>query len=259
DPGADGAVRAFAFHGNTVFAGGDFANVNGGTPRAGVAALDRQTGASDPLALELSSEERAGPTSPPVARVGALFASPQTGLLAGGTFVTRSPEPLTENLAVRGLVPLPVDGTDTTDPELALSASRRRFAVGRRATPPDGTATATARRRKVRRGTTLRLRLSEAARVRFDLLKKSSGRRAGRRCVKPTRRNRTRKRCTRLTRTGTFRRSAPAGSSKVAFSGRIRRKALKPGRYALRATPTDAAGNSGSARSLSITIVRVPR
>ncbi|HKP21015.1 MAG TPA: hypothetical protein VJT68_05830, partial [Thermoleophilaceae bacterium] len=110
DPGADGAVRAFAFHGNTVFAGGDFANVNGGTARPGVAALDRQTGASDPLALELSTEERAGPTSPPVARVGALFASPQTGLVAGGTFVTRSPEPLTENLAVRGLVPLPVDG-----------------------------------------------------------------------------------------------------------------------------------------------------
>jgi hypothetical protein len=39
-------------------------------------------------------------------------------------------------------------------------------------------------------------------------------------------------------------------------SGRIRRKALKRGRYVLRATPTDTAGNTGSARSLSITIVR---
>lgn len=261
DPGADGTVRALAFHGNTVFAGGDFASVNGGTPRPGVAALDRQTGASDPLALELSPEERSGPTSPSVSRVGALFASPQTGLLAGGSFVTRSPQPLTENLAAFGLVPLPVDGTpDTTDPGLSLTASRRRFGVGRRATPLDGNATATARkRRRVPRGTTLRLRLTEPARVRFDLLKKSSGRRVGRKCVKPSRKNRTRKRCTRLTRKGTFRRSAPASRSKVAFSGRIRRRALKAGRYALRATPTDAAGNTGSARSLSIRIVRVAR
>jgi len=53
-----------------------------------------------------------------------------------------------------------------------------------------------------------------------------------------------------------FRRSAPAGRSRVAFSGRIRRRALKRGRYLLRATPTDAAGNTGRTRSLSITIVR---
>jgi hypothetical protein len=257
DPGADGTVRALAFHGNTVFVGGDFASVNGGTLRPGVAALDRQTGASDPLALELSPEERSGPT-PPVTRVGALFAAPQTGLLAGGTFVTRAPEPLTENLATFGLPPLPGGGSppDTTDPDLALTASRRRFAVGRRPTPVDGNATAARARRRARRGTTLRLFLSEAARVRFDVLKKSTGRRVGKRCVKPTRRNRGRKRCTRLTRKGTFRRAAPAARSKVAFSGRIRRRALKRGRYALRATPTDAAGNTGTRRSLSIKIVR---
>ena len=182
----------------------------------------------------------------------------------GGSYVMNTPALRAANFAAFGLPPLPVGGVppptggDGTDPELALSASRRRFGVGRRATPRDGTATATqrARRKKAPRGTTLRLVLSEPARVRFDLLKKSSGRRVGRRCVKPTRANRKRKRCTRLTRKGTFRRSAPAGRSKVAFSGRIGRKALKRGRYALRATPTDAAGNRGKAASLSIRIVR---
>ena len=69
----------------TVFAGGDFLNVNGGVPRAGIAALDALTGVSDPLSVELIPEGRAGPL-PPVARVDALLASPPTGLLMGGSF-----------------------------------------------------------------------------------------------------------------------------------------------------------------------------
>ena len=123
--------------------------------------------------------------------------------------------------------------------------------------PAGRDATAAAKKpKKAPRGTTLRLRLSEPARVRFELLIRSSGRRVGKKCVKPTRANRKRKRCIRLSRKGTFRRSAPAGRSNVAFSGRVGRKALKRGSYVLRATPTDAAGNTGRARSLSITIVR---
>jgi hypothetical protein len=255
NPGADAQVRALAAYGSTVFAGGDFANVNGGVPRAGIAALNALTGASDPMSITLTPEERSGP-APPVTRVDALFASQSTGLLTGGTFVMRAPTPRAANLTVFGLPPLPTPLADLTKPSLRLSASRRRFAVGRRATPRDGTATAAAKKRKkARRGTTLRLRLSEAARVRFEVLLKTKGRKVGKRCLKPRRANRKRKRCVRLVRKGTFTRSAPAGSSRVAFSGRIRRKALKRGRYLLRATPTDAAGNRGKRRSLSIRIV----
>lgn len=260
DPSVDAPARSLAVYGPTVFAGGDFANVNGGVPRAGIAALDAQTGASDPLSVDLSPEERSGPLLPPVARVGVLFASPQTGLLTGGSFVMDTPTLRTANLAAFGLPPLPLGGVataDDTDPDLSLTVSRRRFGVGRRATPPDGTATASRRaRRNAPRGTTLRLRLSEPARVQFELLIKSKGRRVGKKCVETTRANRKRKRCIRLTRKGTFRRSAPGGRSKVPFSGRIGRRALKRGRYVLRATPTDAAGNTGKARSQSITIVR---
>jgi hypothetical protein len=53
-----------------------------------------------------------------------------------------------------------------------------------------------------------------------------------------------------------FARSMAAGRSTLAFSGRIRGRALEPGRYALRATPTDAAGNRGTPRSITIRIQR---
>ena len=94
------------------------------------------------------------------------------------------------------------------------AVSRTPFRVAPGATPRDGTAKAAAK--KAPRGTTLTLRLSEPARVRFEVLVKGKGRKVSRNCVKPTRKNRKRRRCTRLTaKRPVFLRSAPAGRSKV--------------------------------------------
>jgi hypothetical protein len=46
----------------------------------------------------------------------------------------------------------------------------------------------------------------------------------------------------------------PAGTSRLAFSGRLAR-ALRPGLHRLVATPTDAAGNRGAARRATFTIL----
>jgi hypothetical protein len=258
NPGADAPVNSLATFGPTVFAGGDFATA-GGVPRTGVAELDAQTGAPGAFSPALGAEERGGP-SPPVTRVGALFASPATGLLMGGSYVMNSPAPRAANLSLFGLAPLPPGGGDGTDPTLAFSASRKRFRAGRGRTRADGNATparTAARRKRTPAGTTLRLRLSEAARVRFRVLVRTKGRRVGGRCVKQTRRNRNRRRCIRpVPKRPAFTRSAPLGRSRVRWSGRLGRKALKPGRYILRATPTDLAGNTGKARQLKIRVVR---
>jgi len=201
-PRADAPVRALTPYGPTVFAGGDFANVNGSAPLAGFAALDALTGAPGPAGLDLSTEERGGPL-PAVTRVGALIASPDLGLLTGGSFVMNAPVPRAANLAAFSLPPLPPlppggggggppGGTpvDGIAPNLGLAASRRRFRVGRAATPANANATAAAK--KARRGTTLKLSLSEPAQVRFVIRQKARGRKVGDRCVKPTRANRKR-------------------------------------------------------------------
>jgi hypothetical protein len=275
NPGADATVRSLATYGPTIFAGGDFANA-GGVPRAGIADFDAQSGAPDTFSLTLDTEER-GNLSSAGTRVNALSASPTTGLVTGGTFVMNSPTPRTANLNVFGLAPLPAGGTtggqapgggdaggvtpgDGTDPVLGLAASRRRFRAARGATRADGKATPARnarRRRRTPAGTTLTLRLSEAARVKFEVLVKTRGRRVGKRCVKQTRRNRSRRPCTRLVvKKPAFTRSAPLGRSRVKWTGRLGRKALKSGSYVLRATPTDAAGNTGKARQISFRIVR---
>jgi hypothetical protein len=110
-----------------------------------------------------------------------------------------------------------------------FSLTRKSFAVsGRR----------TAVAAKVARGTVLRWSLSEPAQVKITIqrLVRKRGR-------------------LRAVRAGVLRRSAPSGAYRLAFSGRIGRKALKPGRYRLRVVATDKAGNVSKQRRVNFRIV----
>ncbi len=119
---------------------------------------------------------------------------------------------------------------------------------------------ATARKKKPPRGTRVTFNLNEAATVRFTVTRRAKGRKVKRGkktvCAKPTKKNRKRKRCTRVvTLKGSFSRTGVAGTNSFHFTGRLRGRKLKPGRYRLVATPS-AGGKRGKPTSTGFRIVR---
>ena len=123
--------------------------------------------------------------------------------------------------AASGAVPGP--GADTTAPRISrLRMTRRRFAVGRRRTP------LTAR---ARRGTAFVFRLSEDARTTITISRRPQ----------PVRRVAARTR---------------VGINRIAYTGRIRKRALRPGRYRATLRAIDAAGNRSAPRRATFTVVR---
>jgi trimeric autotransporter adhesin len=226
----DGLVAAVATDGSQTFAGGEFTHA-GGQERHSLGAFDPVSGAATGWDPGLT------PNQLPVE---AIAATPHGWLVAGGNLAIDHGPVRTSQLAVYRL-PAPDTaggGTggaggggggggggaggsarDRTAPVLsALKASKKRFRVGK----------------LPRRGTRVSFRLSEAASVRFEAF-----------VVK--RRHRTRK--------GRFAQLSPAGASRVAFTGRLGKRTLKPGRYVVRLTPTDRAGNVGAARSVTLRVV----
>jgi hypothetical protein len=129
-----------------------------------------------------------------------------------------------------------VDGTapqataaDLTAPTLsAVRVTTRVFAVGRGAT-------AVSAGKAVKRGTTLRFKLSEAAAVKIELARRSSGKRY-RHVVTLTRKGR-------------------AGANSAKLTGRIGRRAMKPGAYRATLTARDSAGNVSRKVAVNFTIV----
>jgi hypothetical protein len=89
------------------------------------------------------------------------------------------------------------------------------------------------KKKKAPPGTRVSYSLSAAATVEFSVERKLTGRRSGRKCVKRTRANRSKKKCVRLrSLKGGFADSGGAGQNRLKFSGRLK-KALPPGRYRL--------------------------
>jgi hypothetical protein len=111
--------------------------------------------------------------------------------------------------------------------------SPNRFAIDKSGTALSPSASA--------KGTTIILTLSEAANVSFVIKLKAAGRKVGKSCKKQTLKNKKNKKCTRYPSSYKFARDLPAGTSNLAFSGRIKSgsktKTLAPGKYAATAYP----------------------
>lgn len=152
--------------------------------------------------------------------------------------------------------PIPAQPVSSIGPVVSkLRLSAKRFRVGKARTP---VAAQKRRGKRAAAGTTIRFRLSEAADVRISFERKAAGRRNGGRCVKPKPRLRSKKLCTRWVKAGKAltRKGLGAGPQKAAFSGRIGRRALKPGGYRLTTVATGAAGAKSKPKRVSFTVVQ---
>lgn len=159
--------------------------------------------------------------SAPVAAATVVEPQPDEGRRANGP---PAPPPSAPP-AAQPLAPVVLAPPDTTAPRLTaakLIAKRFRVAAG-------ATALAAARR-----GTRLDLVASKASWLRIDV------RRAGRRGAP----------------LGTLTRTLREGANRVAFTGRLGQRALRPGRYVLRLVATDADGRRSTANALTFTVIR---
>jgi hypothetical protein len=117
---------------------------------------------------------------------------------------------------------------------------------------------------KVKKGSTISLSLSKAAHVTFTVKLKLKGRKVGNKCVKPTKKNKSKKSCTYFTKSYTFSRDLPAGPSKFSYSGRHKvgtaKKSLAKGSYVATAYPFDPTGKLGGVTaSTGFKIVAAPK
>jgi hypothetical protein len=134
---------------------------------------------------------------------------------------------------------------DTTGATISdVSMTHRVFAVGSLA-------------RKVPHGTRFLFTLSKPAAVKIVIEQPAKGRRVGSKCRRPSAKLRKKRSCTRYVRKGVLSATGVAGKNSVAFTGRLKRKALRPGKYRARITAKDAAGKpSKNQPKLSFRIVR---
>lgn len=104
-------------------------------------------------------------------------------------------------------------------------------------------------------GTTISFRLNEAARATLGFQRGKPGRQVGKKCVKQTAANASRKACTRYVGAGSLGFQAKAAVNKVKFQGRVSAsKTLAPGAYRVVVSARDAAGNKSSKVGPTFTI-----
>jgi hypothetical protein len=119
-----------------------------------------------------------------------------------------------------------------------------------------GNALARLTRKRVPLGTTFSFTLNASASVRFAFSRIVPGRRVRGRCVAASGRNRHARACNRKVDVAATVLAAHAGRNRLSFQGRVTAsKKLRPGRYTLVLTATNAAGQSSAPVALSFTIV----
>lgn len=149
-------------------------------------------------------------------------------------------------------LPVPAGPTppapDTTKPAISsFAATPSTFAVGPKSTPLVA---------RVARRTTFRFQLSEPGSVTIAIARQLRGKRSGKRCVPPSKKLAKKKSCKRYKTVGTLKRTGVGGANKVAFTGRLGKKALALGRYRASIVATDPAGNKSVAKTASFKIVK---
>ncbi len=106
-------------------------------------------------------------------------------------------------------------------------------------------------------GTRFSFDLSQYASLAFTFSRSLLGRRVGKHCVAPSRRNEQARRCVRSVLAGTLRLSVGAGLSTLHFDGLIsKHKRLSPGNYTLVLSATSASGVHATTTALHFTIAR---
>ncbi|MFL5894131.1 MAG: hypothetical protein ACJ76Z_03335, partial [Thermoleophilaceae bacterium] len=245
-------VRAIALGGDgAVYAGGSFTQI-GGASRARLAAIDPVTGAATAWNPSADGWVYALAGSGDDVYAGGEFSEVGGVMQEGFAAFGASPDPATPAAAAcpqdRPPVPEPEpvaspEPAGATAGETAhgiadvlapaierFALTRNRFRVARR---PAGGARV---RRRAPVGTAFQLSVSEggALIIRIDRLL-------------PHRKLRA---------VGSLERTVAAGRSRIAFSGRVGRRSLAPGRYRATARVTDAAGNVSPARRVRFEVVR---
>jgi hypothetical protein len=111
---------------------------------------------------------------------------------------------------------------------------------------------------RAKRGSKLSFVLSEPANVSLRIERRGgTGRRYKGKCRKPSRKLRKRKKCIRWKKVRTLRsNNRPKGRNTFRFTGRVRRKALKPGRYRVVIVATDSSKMKSKVKTAKFRIVR---
>jgi hypothetical protein len=105
-------------------------------------------------------------------------------------------------------------------------------------------------------GTSFSFSLNEQAQVSFSFAR-VGGRKVSGKCLAQTEKNRRKRACTRTVTAGSLTFTGHGGTNEVVFQGRISPlEKLKPGRYTVVITATNASGQRSQPVSLTFTIVK---